>query len=217
MNFIKLNIAILLVLSTAACALPSSGVSKWHTEGPPNQQVQVREVESMGGVESAGANIGIADSVITSFATSGPSERRAPLKALPAPAIRLSGAQVTYLNSEISKTLGIARSINADVARIGSAAWLSIKEKYPQLTHVAITLFDVSETYKISQEPHHLPYMWSSSIVARTVLVDLNTRLVVAEWRQEVADRSTWTDACSSPEELSRYLAPVEGTPGTRK
>lgn len=199
-----------LVLVTGSCM---SAPSSWRSEGPPDQKVQVKEIEVAGGDHNfQGAQVAISDTVLVSFSTVGPTERRAPLRTLPTPALRLAGAQLTYLNPEINGNIQEALNINADPTTMHNEVWQTIKAKYPSLTHLAVTVFNASEEWKLSQEEHGRPYIWSSSIIARTVIVDLRTRTTVSEWRQEVADRSTWTDACSSPEELARYLVPVSTT-----
>ena len=198
---------IIALLALAGCAIASSS---WHSEGPPNQQVQVKKIEYIGGEYNfSKAQIGIADPVIVSFTTSGPSERDGVIKRLPPPTLRLQGAKQRAFQADINKKIQKALNVNADPTSLNHELWQSIKSKYPSLTHMAVTLFDVAETYKISEEAHHLPYMWSSSVVCRTIIIELNSLNVVAEWRQELADRSTWTDACASPEELVRYLVPV--------
>ena len=175
--------------------------------------MQVKQVEYRGiDYNFQGTHIAVAESVIVSFSTSGPTERKGPLTTLPAPSLRLTGAQVSYLDRQLNEKVQEALNINADPTTINNELWQVIKSTYPTLTHIAVTTFNVAETYKISEEAHHLPYMWSSSIVCRTMIVDLKTRAVVSEWRQEVADRSTWTDACSAPEELATHLAPVENS-----
>lgn len=199
-----------LVLANGSC---TSAPIKWHSEGPPNQKVQVKEIEVTGtNFNYQGTQIAISDPVIVSFTTVGPTEKRSPLRTLPAPAIRLRGAQLSYLSPEINRTIQDALNVNADPTTMRNEVWQTIKGKYPSLTHLVVTIFNASEEWKISQEAHRLPYIWSSSIIARTIIVDLNTRTMVSEWRQEIADRSTWTDACSSPEELARYLVPVQLT-----
>lgn len=190
-----------------------SAPSMWRSEGPPNQEVQVKEIEVAGGDRNfQGAQVAISDPALVSFSTVGPTERRTPLRTLPAPVLRLAGAQLTYLSPEINRKIQEALNINADPTTMSNEVWQTIKAKYPSLTHLATTVFNASEEWKLSQEEGHGPYIWSSSIIARTVVVDLRTRTTVSEWRQEVADRSTWTDACSSPEELARYLVPVSTT-----
>ncbi len=207
---LALLVVLVVFVIVTGCA---SGSSVWRSEGPPNQKVQVKQIEFIGVVHDlSGRHVGIADPVIVSFSTSGPTERRKPLAKLPAPTLRLRNVQVSYLNPELNKTLQDALNINADPTTLQNEVWQVVKAKYPYLNYLAITLFDVSETYKISEEAHHLPYMWSSSIVCRTIIVDLNTRQVISEWKQHVVDRSTWTDACASPEELARYLVPVGDT-----
>lgn len=189
----------------------SSASAKWRTEGPPNQTVQVKDIESTGAdFNYQNINIGVSKPVIASFTSIGLTERKALLKTLPAPSLRLTGSHLTYLTPEIDTAIQAALNGNADPVSMDNTIWLNIKAKYPTITHFAITVFEVHEEWKISQEAHHLPYIWSSSIVAKTMIIDLNTRTVVSEWRQEVADRSTWTDACSSPEELARYLVSVQ-------
>lgn len=184
--------------------------SKWHAEGPPSQKVQVKDIEMWGSdVSYRGAQIGVSDPIIASFSTIGPTERRTLVRTLPPPPLRLAGAQLSYLSPEINREIQAALNVNADPTTMHNEVWQVIKGKYPSLTHLIVTVFNASEEWKFSQEAHHLPYIWSSAIVVRTVVVDLRTRATISEWRQEVADRSTWTDACSSPEELARYLLPV--------
>lgn len=199
-----------IVLSCLMLSACSTTSSQWRMEGPPNQKVMVKTVESWGSdYDFSIAHIGVADPAIVSFTTSGPSERTQPLTKLPGPSIRLKVKQLSYLNRELNVQVQEALNINADPTTMNNQLWQAIRAKYPSLTHLAVTLFNVAETYKISEEWHHLPYMWSSSIVCRTMIVDLNTRTLIAEWRQDVRDRSTWTDACSAPEELAHYLVPI--------
>lgn len=205
---------VMFCLMLAACSTTSS---KWRMEGPPNQKVMVKAMESWGGdYDFSSAHIGVADPVIASFTASGPSERKQPLTKLPGPSIRLKVKELSYLNRELNIQVQEALNINADPTTISNELWQAIRAKYPSLTHLAVTLFNVAETYKISEEWHHLAYMWSSSIVCRTMIVDLNKRSIIAEWRQDVRDRSTWTDACSAPEELAHYLEPVTHVPSIK-
>lgn len=208
MNVVRGGFFALMIIAVSGC---TSIPSKWHAEGPPNQQVQVKAIETVGTEFSyRDAHVGVSDPIIVSFSTVGPSEREMLPKSLSAPSLRLAGAQLSYLNPDINRTIQDAININADPTTMSNEVWNRIKDQYPALTHLALTAFNVSEEWKLSQEAHRLPYRWSASIVARTVIVDLRTLTVVSEWRQEVADRSTWTDACTTPEEMARYLVPVQ-------
>jgi len=199
----------MLLCSLAGC---STTISKWHTEGPPDQKVQVKNVEYYGNNHNfKNSQIGIAEPVILSFSSTGIKVRQTPLKSLPGPILRIPGAHVSYFSPDLNQKIQNAVSINADPTTLNHELWQTIKSKYPSLTHVSVTLFNVAESYKLSQESHHLPYMWSSSIVCRTIIVDLMTLNAVAEWKQEISDRSTWTDSCSAPEQLARYLVPIVG------
>ena len=205
-----ISLATLLLILLVGCA---TAKSKWRSEGPPNQTVQIKEVEYIGkNNDFTNAQIGIANSVIGSFTTVGPTDRDTPLKHLPAPSLRIKGAQISHFSQDINIKIQEAININADPTTISHETWQVIKSKYPSLTHLAVTIFDVYEKYKLSEEAHNLPYIWSSTVVCRTIIIDLNTLNAIAEWRQEFADRSTWTDACAAPEELIRYLVQVGDT-----
>lgn len=200
-----------ITISVSACALDSSH-GKWSAIKPNAEMLIMKDVDGYGTEYNySGKSIGLAENIIASFNSIGPIERKAP-SAIQGPIIRLSGSSVYPLDKETNELLSSAIKINADPSTIDSSLLQRIKEKYPSLSHIATTIFQISEEWKISSESHRLPYLWSSYIIARTLIIDINTRQISSEWRQEVQDRSTWERAPEVPERLAFYLKPIEST-----
>ena len=199
----------LIAISVSACT--SNINSTKGTNIKPNaEMLQIKDIEGYGmETDYSGKNIGLAEPVIAAFNSIGPSNRIKTITAIQAPIMRLRGATATPLDKETNDLIGNAIKINADSSMIDSSVWSEIRNKYPSLTHIATTIFQISEEWKDSSEGH---YLWSSYIVARTIVIDINTRQIISEWRQEVQDRSTWERAPESPERLAFYLKPIEST-----
>lgn len=197
-----------------SCA-STNGPSSWQPVKENAKMLQIKNIDGNGmAYDYAGKNIGLADSIISSFSSSGPSERKTVPKTLQGPLIRLRGASLSPLDTETNELLAKAMKINAEPSMIDSQLWQKIKDKYPSLTHVMTAIFNVDEEWRISGDGSGIPYLWSSYVIARTIVIDINTRQIVSEWRQEVQDRSTWERAPESPERLVFYLKPIETTQG---
>jgi hypothetical protein len=177
--------------------------------------LQIKNIDGYGmAYDYTGKNIGITESIVASFSSIGPSQRKTMPATLQGPLIRLRGASLSPLDAGTNELIAKAIKINAEPSMIDSHLWQKIKEKYPSMTHVITTIFQVAEEWRISGDGSGIPYLWSSYVLARTVVIDINTRQIVSEWRQEVQDRSTWTRAPEAPERLVFYLKPVETTQG---
>lgn len=203
------------LLSACASGLSSSG---WQKVRPNAEMLVIKELDGYGmGLDYSGKNIGLADSVVASFNSIGPTQRQASPSSMQGPIIRLRGATITPLDAATNGQVAKALRINAEPSMVGAPLWQMIKNKYPSMTHVAMTIYNIAEEWRISGDSSRIPYLWSSYVISRTLVVDLNTRQTVSEWRQEVQDRSTWTRAPEAPERLVFYLRPIETMPMNRK
>ncbi len=195
-----------------ACAT-TSGPGSWQTIKENAQMLQIKNIDGYGmDYDYTGENIGLADSIVASFSSIGPTQRKTVPTTMQGPLIRLRGASLSPLDTVTNELIAKAIKINAEPSMIDSRLWQRIKEKYPSMTHVITTIFQVAEEWRISGDSTRIPYLWSSYVIARTVVIDINTRQIVSEWRQEVQDRSTWTRAPEAPERLVYYFKPVETT-----
>jgi hypothetical protein len=204
------TVFIAIAISASACT-SNSKHEKWSNIQQNAPMLVMKDIEGYGlDYNYTGKNIGLSDNVIASFNSIGPSERKTPLNSIQGPIIRLKGSSIYPLDKETNELLMKAIKINADPSSIDLHLWQKIKEKYPSLTYIATTIFQISEEWKLSSEAHRLPYLWSSYIVARTLIIDINTRQITSEWRQEIQDRSTWERSTEVPERLAFYLKPIE-------
>jgi len=197
-------------LLMCSCA-SSSSVSDWHSIRSNAEMLQIKDIDGSGmGYNYTDKTIGLADSTVVAFSSIGPTQRRADLTKLQGPLVRLRGASLFPLDAETNKSIAKAIKVNAEPSMIDSHLWQDIKEKHPAMTHVMTTIFQVAEEWRISGDGSGIPYLWSSYVIARTIVIDINTRQIVSEWRQEIQDRSTWARAPEAPERLVFYLKPVE-------
>ena len=194
----------------SSCA-SSNSVSDWHSIRSDVEMLQIKDIDGSGmGYNYSGKTIGLADSIVAAFSSIGPTQRRAALTTLQGPLIRLRGASLFPLDVETNQPIAKAIKVNAEPSMIDSHLWQDIKDKHPSMTHVMTTIFQVAEEWRISGDGTGIPYLWSSYVIARTVVIDINTRQIVSEWRQEIQDRSTRARAPEAPERLVFYLKPVE-------
>jgi hypothetical protein len=209
MKAISIFLGIITIL-ISACA-SSSSVSDWHSIRSNAEMLQIKDVDgSHMGYNYKGKTIGLADSIVVAFSSIGPTQRRAALTTLQGPLIRLHGASLFPLDAETNKSIAKAVKVNAEPSMIDSHLWQDIKDKHPSMTHVMTTIFQVAEEWRISGDGSGIPYLWSSYVIARTIVVEITTRQIVSEWRQEIQDRSTQARAPEAPERLVFYLKPVE-------
>lgn len=205
-----LTLLVLIAISASACT-SSINNTKWANIKSNAEMLLVKDVEGYGmDYDYSGKSIGLADTVIVSFNSIGPSNRKTPINSIQGPIIRLRGSVIYPLDNETNELILKAIKKNAEPSTIDSFVWHSIKDKNPSLTHIATTIFQVSEEWKDSSEGR---YLWSSYIVARTIIIDTNTRQITSEWRQEIEDRSKLERAPEAPERLAFYLKPIESTP----
>jgi hypothetical protein len=128
--------------------------------------------------------------------------------------IRLRGAANSSLNNEMNHLIVNAIKENVMSSRIESAAFDKIKNEYPSLTHVATTIFQASEEWKNSSNGY---YLWSSSLIARTIIIDIKTRQITSEWRQIIQDKTIPNKRTpDKPEELAVHLKPIESIQTTK-
>ena len=206
----KIIVLVVVAIFLFACA-PTNGPSNWHDVKENAKMLKIKNVDGYGmDYDYTGKNIGITDSIVASFSSIGPSQRKTIPTTLQGPLIRLRGASLSPLDAGTNELIARAIKINAEPSMIDSHLWQKIKNKYPSMTHVITTIFQVAEEWRISGDNTRIPYLWSSYVIARTDVIDLNTRQIVSEWRQEVQDRSTWERAPEAPERLVYYLKPVE-------
>ncbi|NTU50190.1 MAG: hypothetical protein HGA87_04785 [Desulfobulbaceae bacterium] len=183
----------------------------WHPIMQSAEMLQIKDTEGYGmDYDFNGKIVGVADSVINAFNVIGPSQRRETINRLLGPSVHLKGATQTSLTHEINEKIRISINATGEPSMIDGNLFDTIKATYPLMTDIAVTIYYIDEEWRISGDASGRPYRWSSNVIAKTLVIDLNTKQTISEWRQEVQDRSTGQRAPESPERLINYLKPIE-------